>query len=80
MIANYSDTVCAPATSVGTGAVSVIRISGPESLRIVDKVVRFRSGIASDVLADDIVTGSAEGYVKEWDINGEKVTLGVKKA
>ena len=40
---------------------------------------RYRSGIASDVLADDIVTGSAEGYVKEWDINGEKATLGVKR-
>ena len=40
---------------------------------------RYRSGIASDVLADDIVTGSAEGYVKEWDINDEKATLGVKR-
>ena len=30
------------------------------------------------VLADDIVTGSVDGYIKEWSINGHKVTLGVK--
>jgi isoleucyl-tRNA synthetase len=30
-------------------------------------------------MADDIVYGSAEGYEKSWDINGEKVTLAVKK-
>ena len=45
---NFSDTICAPATSVGTGAVSMVRVSGPDSLAIVDKVVRFRSGSASE--------------------------------
>ncbi|MDO5409498.1 MAG: isoleucine--tRNA ligase [Lachnospiraceae bacterium] len=30
------------------------------------------------VLADRIVTGSVEGYSKEWNVNGHKVTLGVK--
>ncbi|EET59594.1 isoleucine--tRNA ligase [Marvinbryantia formatexigens DSM 14469] len=35
--------------------------------------------IRSEVLADDIVYGAAEGYVKEWNINGEKVTLAVEK-
>ena len=35
--------------------------------------------ISHEVLADDIVTGEADGYVKEWNINGETVTLGVKK-
>jgi len=35
--------------------------------------------IQGDVLADAIVADAAEGYVKEWVINGEKVTLGVKK-
>lgn len=56
MINNFSDTVCAPATSVGTGAVSMIRISGPESLAAVDRVVRFRSGTAS----------SSRGYVLKY--------------
>ena len=45
---NFSDTVCAPATSVGTGAVSMVRVSGPDCLAIVDEVVRFRSGSASE--------------------------------
>ena len=72
MTANYSDTVCAPATSVGTGAVSVIRISGPESLRIVDKVVRFRSGIASE----------SRGYVLKYgEIPGvDEVVAGIYRA
>lgn len=36
-------------------------------------------GIQTDVLADKAVFGSVDGYVKEWDINGETVTLGVKR-
>lgn len=32
----------------------------------------------SDVLADEI-SGNIDGYDKEWDINGESVTLSVKK-
>ena len=35
--------------------------------------------IAADTLADSIKLGSA-GYVKDWDINGESVTLGVEKS
>ena len=43
---NYGDTICAPATSVGAGAISIIRMSGPDALRITDEVVRFSSGTA----------------------------------
>ncbi|MBQ3201085.1 MAG: class I tRNA ligase family protein, partial [Clostridia bacterium] len=35
--------------------------------------------IAADTLADSVAAGEAAGYVKEWDVNGEKVTLGVEK-
>ena len=35
--------------------------------------------IKTDVLCDEITSGSIEGYSKEWNINGEKVTLFVKK-
>ncbi|MCQ2183206.1 MAG: tRNA uridine-5-carboxymethylaminomethyl(34) synthesis GTPase MnmE [Bacteroidales bacterium] len=45
------DTICAPASGQG-GAIAVIRISGPDTLRIVDRVVEFRHGNAS----------SSEGY------------------
>ncbi|MCQ2168928.1 MAG: tRNA uridine-5-carboxymethylaminomethyl(34) synthesis GTPase MnmE, partial [Bacteroidales bacterium] len=44
MLCNYQDTICAPATSVGTGAVSVVRISGPESLSIADGIVECGKG------------------------------------
>lgn len=30
------------------------------------------------VLADTMTYGAAEGFTKEWNINGEKITLGVK--
>lgn len=35
--------------------------------------------IMSEVLADDIILNKADGYEKEWNINGEKVTMSVKK-
>ncbi|NMP37054.1 MAG: isoleucine--tRNA ligase [Clostridiales bacterium] len=35
--------------------------------------------ISTDVLADAIIAGEGNGYVKQWDINGEGVTLGVEK-
>ena len=38
-----------------------------------------REQLLHDVMGDSLVLGSADGYVKDWKINGEKVTLGVKK-
>ena len=35
--------------------------------------------IRSEVLADELVIGKMGGYVKEWNINGESVVLGVEK-
>ncbi len=40
---------------------------------------RHGADIAADTLADSIKLGSA-GYVKDWEINGESVTLGVAKS
>lgn len=37
------------------------------------------SSIAGKVLADTIVTGEMDGISKEWNVNGENVTIGVKK-
>ena len=36
--------------------------------------------IKSEVLAVDVKLDEADGYVKEWSINGENVTLGVERA
>ena len=33
----------------------------------------------SEVMADAISAGNLNGYEKEWNINGEKVTLAVVK-
>ena len=35
--------------------------------------------IRNEVLADQVCYERMEGYEKEWDINGEKVVLGIKK-
>ncbi len=44
MYIRNEDTICAPATVPGTGAISVIRVSGPEALAVADKVVRCVNG------------------------------------
>ena len=38
-----------------------------------------KASIAHDVLATDINAAQGGSYTKDWDINGEKVTLGVEK-
>jgi isoleucyl-tRNA synthetase len=35
--------------------------------------------VKSEVLAEDLILETLAGYVKEWNINGENVTLGVEK-
>ena len=35
--------------------------------------------VGGDILADAVCTGSLAGYTKEWDVNGEAVTLGVER-
>ena len=43
----FEDTITAPATVPGTGALSVIRISGDEALTVVDRLVEFANGNAA---------------------------------
>ena len=40
---------------------------------------KYAAQIAGEVLADEIVKTEPAGYVKEWKINGEAVTMGVEK-
>ena len=47
--------------------------------RAKDVLSRFGDAIAQDVLAVSVSAAAPAGYVKEWDVNGEKVTLGVEK-
>ncbi len=48
MYIKNEDTICAPATVPGTGAISVIRVSGPYALAVADKVVRCARGRVAD--------------------------------
>ena len=57
MYIRNEDTICAPATVPGTGAISVIRVSGPEALSIADKVVTCRKGNVSDAAGYTIKFG-----------------------
>ena len=40
---------------------------------------KYSTVISGEVLADSLVKAQAAGYVKEWKINGEAVTMGVEK-
>ncbi len=44
----FEDTIIAPATVPGTGAISVIRISGPLSMEAGDRIIDFRNGTLAD--------------------------------
>ena len=54
-----------------------ITISGSEV--VCDIASRKTADISGDTLADSLVVGEPLGFTKEWDINDQKVTIGVKK-
>ncbi len=47
--------------------------------KIAELISKNEDTVKNDVLATEIITGKIEGYSKEWNINGENVTFGVKK-
>ena len=56
-----------------------IRLSHQGNPVIEDIFAKLGEEIAAQVLAKEVKAGEAAGYVKEWNINGETVTLGVEK-
>ena len=60
MDAHFSDTICAPASGTG-GAVALIRISGPDTFALLDRVVHFRSGKAASAKGNGIKFGEIPG-------------------
>ena len=44
----FEDTICAPASPVGSAAIAVVRVSGPTAMDAVDKLVVFRRGTAAE--------------------------------
>ena len=57
-----------------------IRVSVKDNDKIIETMKANEAEIKSEVLAEEVVYGETDGYVKEWNINKEHVTLGVDKA
>ena len=68
----FSDTICAPASSVGSGAISIVRVSGEECFAIMDRLLRCHNGNISESKGytmkrgqfsdvDDVVVGIFRG-------------------
>ena len=56
-----------------------ISITLEGSKKITDTALKKQNGIKGDTLADSLCAETPVGFTKEWDINGETVTIGVKK-
>ncbi len=47
--------------------------------KVADIFTKYGDNIRNEVLGDTITVGAVSGFEKEWNINGEKVVLGVQK-
>ncbi len=56
-----------------------IRVSMQDNDKVRKVIQDNEAQIKSEVLADEVSYDGAKGSVKEWSINGEKVTFGVEK-
>ena len=54
-----------------------VTLSGSD--KVAEIALNKKDDIAGDTLTDSLTAANPDGYVKEWDINGEKVSIGVKK-
>ena len=56
-----------------------IKLTYEGGARIADLFARFGESVLADTLGETLAQGTPAGYVKEWEINGESVTLGVER-
>ena len=56
-----------------------ICLSAKDNDKILDLMKAHEEEIKSEVLAKEMILGETKGYEKEWNINSEKVVLGVSK-
>ncbi|MDO4339532.1 MAG: isoleucine--tRNA ligase [Eubacteriales bacterium] len=47
--------------------------------KIIDLMKKHQDEIMAEVLAEKVILGETDGYVKDWNINKEKVTMGVSR-
>jgi len=55
-----------------------IRVTFTDSARVAEIIAQNFTEIAAEVLATELEEAQPEGFVREWDVNGERVTFGVK--
>ena len=75
-----NDTICAPATLPGTGAITVIRVSGPEALTITDRLFRSGRGPVSDVAGYTVLYGTIIDEASLQDKVVDEVLVSVFRA
>ena len=63
----------------GFAVTDKIHVTYAVSDKLVKTMADNAADIASDVLALSITAAEPEGFVKEWNINGEAATFGVRK-
>ncbi len=56
-----------------------IKLSCEGNAKIAEIISRNEATIKDETLADEVDIATADGNTKEWSINGETVTIGVKK-
>ena len=56
-----------------------IRLSARGNVKLIALMQKFEKELCKTVLADALSFEELRGYVKEWDINGENVSLSVEK-
>ncbi len=56
-----------------------IRVYEKGNDRLAGLMKAYETQIKADVLAEELFTDQMRGYTKDWNINGEHVTLGVEK-
>ena len=56
-----------------------IRIGCKGNNKIAELITRNEDSIKKDVLANEFTKDNVSGYVKEWNVNGQTVTLSVEK-
>jgi isoleucyl-tRNA synthetase len=63
----------------GFEVVDHIRVYEDGNEKLAGLMKTYEADIRADVLAEEILTGQMNGFTKDWNINGEHVTLGVEK-
>ena len=75
-----NDTICAPATLPGTGAITLIRVSGPEAFAVTDRVFRCSRGTVREASAYSVLYGTIIDEASVQDKVVDEVLVSVFRA